>query len=178
MVDTGILYGPYYRSSRRAKETQRKALGYESMTPEAISAERYGELVAYAGEARSRRQELKAEEMAEKQYGLAEKTAERNYELSRQTQGLQARELRHKAEAEKIAGITGLGTLGILGLTAAPKAMEGATKLYESIFKPTYDYGEKVLSSLFETAPVIEDVNVLGELTSVDLADINEWAWW
>jgi hypothetical protein len=94
--------GPYYRSSRRAMETQRRALGMPAMSPAEVAGERYGEVSAELGvekEERYREEKLKMEEEA----------------IKRQEQG------------EAIKGTVGLAMMGSqLGKALAPAGAAAA----------------------------------------------------
>ena len=100
--------GPYYRTSRRAMEGQRRALGYPSLSPEQIAGERYGEVAAYAADETTRKRY--ADQLAIQQQQLA----------------LQGRQLRNQEKSQKAAeagqvvsgistGVNILDKLGVFG---------------------------------------------------------------
>ena len=111
-------YGPYYRTGRRALETQRRALGMPELSPGAIAAERYGELSAYQQEARSRRLELSNLQTAEAQRQLmGAQTANIPAQLSMEQQ-----RMKNEERAARMAGVGtaiqwsgGYGGGGLLG---------------------------------------------------------------
>jgi F0F1-type ATP synthase assembly protein I len=105
--ETAIQYGPYYRTSRRAIEGEKRALGQPPMVPGQIAAERYGELGAYLGEARQRREFETKVGFEERGMQLKEEAAETA-----------------KTQAQWSGAATGAGAIGAVG-TAVGTAVGG-----------------------------------------------------
>lgn len=112
-----IEYGPYYRTSRRAIEGERRALGQPSLTPGQIAAERYGELGAYLGEARQRREAERQFGLQERGMGLQEKQLEAQTGFAERGMQLREEEAETAAtQAQWSAASTGAGVGGaVLG---------------------------------------------------------------